>query len=189
MPRTIAKLMLALTLVAAFAAAPAQAGYRDLLIDACREDERVDGSYSQKDYREALDNLTDDHIQYTDCEAILRAAQLAAARKQSGGGLSSGSPIDNLIAGAGGDPLAGATPQERAAVEQEVVQADKTGGRTLRVGGELVKPSSLGAGRVVAATASDLPTPLLLALALAAITSLATLAAALIPRIRSLRRP
>ena len=80
--------------------------------------------------------------------------------------------IDNLIAGAGGDPLAGATAQERTAVEQAVKQAASSGGEPVSVGGELVEPSSLGAGRVVAASASDLPAPLLGALVLALLGTL-----------------
>lgn len=185
MARTIATILLLAGLLTAFTATAARADYRDLIMDACREDERVDGTYSQKDYRQALANLSDDQLQYTDCEAILRGAQRAAARAQSGGGVASA--IDNLIAGAGGDPLASATPQERTAVEQAVKRASRSGGDPVRVGGEVVDPSSLGAGRVVAASASDLPAPLLAALVLALLGALAVAAHELVPRIRARR--
>ena len=75
---------LLVSLWSAMPALPAHADYRDLILDACREDEKVDGTYSQKDYRDALRNLSDDQLQYTDCEAIIRAAQLAAARAEAG---------------------------------------------------------------------------------------------------------
>jgi hypothetical protein len=187
MARALAKILLVAGLLAALAAGTARADYRDLIIDACRSDERVDGTYSQKDYREALANLSDDQLQYTDCEAILRSAQRAAARAQAGNGGAGATEIDKLIAGAGGDPLAGATPQERAAVEQAAEQAQRTGGGPVTVGGEVVEPSSLGAGRVVAASASDLPAPLLGALVLALIGVIAVAAHELAPRIRARR--
>ena len=132
MVRAVAKIVLLAALFAAATATAAHADYRDLIMDACREDERVDGTYSQKDYREALANLSDDQLQYTDCEAILRGAQRAAARAQSGNGGAGATEIDKLIAGAGGDPLAGATQQERTAVEQAVKQA---AGQRRRAGG------------------------------------------------------
>jgi hypothetical protein len=184
--RLVACALLAISFWAVQPALPAHADYRDLIMDACRQDERVDGTYSQKDYREALQNLSDDQLQYTDCEAIIRAAQLAAARAESGGNSPGG--IDSLISGAGGDPLATATPAERAAVNRAVKQAEAGGGEPVRVGGAVVDPSSLGAGRAVASSASDLPTPLLIALAIAAIAALAALASAIATRVRDARQ-
>jgi hypothetical protein len=188
--------LLALAAWSALPALPARADYRDLIVDACGRDpatgvadERVTGTYSQKDYREALRNLSDDQLQYTDCEAIIRAAQLAGARAEAGGGKSSAPGVDALIAGAGGDPLASATPQERAAVEQAVKQAESSGGTPLNVGGTLVSPSSLGSGRTVAGTASDLPTPLLIALIVAALAAFGALVSQIADRVRAARKP
>lgn len=186
MARTIATILLLAGLMSAFTATAAHADYRDLITDGCGRDERVDGTYSQKDYRDALSNLSDDQLQYTDCEAILRAAQRAAARAQSGGG-GGASTIDNLIAGAGGDPLASATPQERTAVEQAVQTASTSGGAPVRVGGQLVEPGSLGAGRAVASSASDLPAPLLAALVLVLLGAIGIAAHEIVPRIRARR--
>jgi len=187
--------LLALAAWSALPTLPARADYRDLIVDACGRDpatgvadERVSGTYSQKDYRDALRNLSDDQLQYTDCEAIIRAAQLAGARAEAGGGKSTPG-IDALIAGAGGDPLASATPQERAAVEQAVRNAEDSGGTPLRVGGTLVSPSNLGAGRTVAGTASDLPAPLLIALTLAALAAIAALVSQIASRVRTSRKP
>src|SRR4051794_40614022 len=77
MARALATILLLTGLFTALAGPVAHADYRDLILDGCGRDERVNGTYSQKDYREALSNLSDDQLQYTDCEAILRAAQRA----------------------------------------------------------------------------------------------------------------
>ncbi len=76
--------MPALVLASLLTPAVAAADYNELLKDACR-DERVDGTYPQKDYREALANIPADADQYTNCRGVLRAAQLAAARAQAAG--------------------------------------------------------------------------------------------------------
>ncbi len=188
MPRLLVRVLLVASLLTALGASPARADYRDLIRDACRQDERVDGTYSQKDYREALDNLSDDQLQYTDCEAVIRAAQLAAARAQAGGSRAAAPGIENLIAGAGGDPLADATPQERAAVASAIDKAEESGGEPINVGGEVIDPGELGAGREVAASASDLPAPLLIALVIAALAAVATLVSAVAKRVRASRQ-
>jgi hypothetical protein len=166
-------------------ASPARAGYDELLQDAC-QDERVDGTYSQKDYREALANIPADVEQYTNCRDVLRSAQLAAARAQAGGSAAvppAADPVTTLLAA--GDPLATATPQEQTAV----AQATKQGGAPVTVAGQVVEPSTLGAGRAVAASLSDLPAPLLIALAITALGALAALLAVLVPRVRDRRQP
>jgi hypothetical protein len=56
---------------------------RDLLLDACR-DERVDGTYSQRTYRRALDQLPADSDQYTACRETINRARLAALSAQIG---------------------------------------------------------------------------------------------------------
>jgi len=70
----------------------------DLLVDACR-DEKVDGTYSQRTYRRALDQLPADSDQYTACRDVINRARLAALDRTSssnnsgagGGGGSTGS--------------------------------------------------------------------------------------------------
>lgn len=172
-----------LLLLALLAPAAARADYEALLKDACR-DEKVDGTYSQKDYREALANIPADTDQYTNCRAVLRSAQLTAARAQAGGAAApppSADPVSALLAT--GDPLAAATPQEKTAVQKAAQQ----GSAPVEVAGEVVDPSTLGAGRVVAASISDLPAPLLVALAITALGALAALVAVLLPRVRDRR--
>lgn len=184
--RLIARLLLVGLLFTAFGTPLASADYRDLILDACRQDQRVDGTYSQKDYREALDNLSDDQLQYTDCEAIIRSAQLAAARAESGDG-SGTSGLSGILASGGGDPLATATPAERAAFAQAVEQAEDIGGDDVSVDGKVVTPSALGAGRAVSASVSDLPFPLLVALLVSALAGLVALGSSTVTRVRARR--
>lgn len=177
--------MPALLLASLLTPALAVADYQELLKDACR-DERVNGTYSQKDYREALANIPADADQYTNCRDVLRAAQLASARTQaagrSGAAPTSSRTISVLSAP---DPLADATPAQK----QAVAVAVKTGGGPVTIAGEVVEPSTLGAGRAVAAGLSDLPKPLLAALALIALIGIGATATLVIPRVRDRRRP
>jgi hypothetical protein len=53
-----------------------------LLVDACR-DEKVDGTYSQRTYRRALDQLPADSDQYTACRDVINRARLAALDRES----------------------------------------------------------------------------------------------------------
>ena len=168
-PAKLASLLAAAVACAAFAA-PAQASYRDLLLDACGRDGKVNGTYSQEDYRKALANIPADADQYSDCRAILRAAQLAAASGQ-----------EALTPAAAADVLASATPEEQQAVG-EAVQSST--GNPVLVGDTFVSPASYGAGRKVAAGVSELPTPLKAALGLLAVGALAALLTAIVPRVR-----
>jgi len=164
----------------------AHASYQELLKDACR-DGKVNGTYSQKDYRDALANLPSDALQYTNCQDVLLAAQRAAAAAQSGGGgAGSGS---TFVPATGGDPLATATPAERAAVTKAVKQAARQAQAPVTVGGKVLDPSSLGAGRPVSASISDLPTSLLVALGLLSVAVLVAIALVIVPRVRARRQP
>ena len=71
------------------AAARAADRPQDLLIDACR-DEHVDGTYSQRTYRRALDQLPADSDQYTACRDVIERARIAALQKRSNGSRNSG---------------------------------------------------------------------------------------------------
>lgn len=177
--------MPALVLASLVTPAVANADYNELLKDACR-DERVNGTYSQKDYREALANIPADADQYTNCREILRAAQLAAARAQAAG-RSGSAPVSPETIGAlsSPDPLATATPAQKEAVTAAV----KTGGGPVTVAGKVVEPSTLGAGRAVAAGLSDLPAALLASLALIALVGVGALVTVLAPRVRDRRKP
>ena len=156
--------------VMAVAAVPASANYKDLLLDACGRDGKVNGTYSQEDYRKALANIPADADQYSDCRAIIRAAQLAAASGQK-----------TLTPSTAGDVLATATPAEQQAIAQAV---ESSTGAPVKVGDAVVSPDSYGAGRAVAAGISDLPPPLLAALGLLAVGALAALLTVIVPRVR-----
>ena len=165
-PAKLASLLAAMAACAAFAT-PATANYEELLRDACGRDGKVNGTYSQEDYRKALANIPADADQYSDCRAILRAAQLAAASGE-----------ETLTPSTGGDVLTSATPEEQAAIEQAA------SGNPVQVGDSVVSPASYGAGREVAAGISELPTPLKAALGLLAVGALAALLTAIVPRVR-----
>ena len=173
---------------------------RDLLIDACR-DEKVDGTYSQRTYRRALDQLPADSDQYTGCRDVINRARLAALSSRGGGGGgnadgggSSGSTGTSGSSGSGGGgaganrgggtsrAAAPATPTdaERRAVEN----ATRAGAAPVRVGGELLQP---GAVRQVADDGRDLPTPLILLLAVLAACTLAATGAATWSRVNARR--
>lgn len=154
----------------AFTAPPASANYRDLLLDACGRDGKVNGTYSQEDYRKALANIPADADQYSDCRAIIRAAQLAAASGEK-----------TLTPAAAADVLATATPAEQQAIQQAV---NSSTGAPVKVGDSVVSPASYGAGREVAAGVSDLPPPLLAALGLLAVAALSALLTVIVPRVR-----
>src|SRR3954452_21847117 len=62
----------------------------DLLVAACR-DEKVDGTYSQRTYRRALDQLPAYSDQYTACRDVINRARLAALERKSTNNSGSGS--------------------------------------------------------------------------------------------------
>ena len=131
----------------------------DLLVDACR-DEKVDGTYSQKTYRRALDQLPADSDQYTACRDVINRARLAAlnSRRSSsgngggggqtgssgggsgGGGNSSGagSGGSSRSGGSGGGSTNAAPAPPTPAEQQAVAKAITTGANPVNVGGQLV---------------------------------------------------
>jgi hypothetical protein len=155
-------------------AARADSGASKLLIDACR-DEKVDGHYTQAQYKKALEELPADSDQYTACREVIDRARLAAlsggAKKKGGGGGgstgggstgSSGGGSTGASAGSGGraDPLATASPKERKAIEQAGKSA-----KPVKVGGKLVEPGALGLGGL-AGSDNSMPASLIALIAL-----------------------
>jgi hypothetical protein len=173
---------LAILCLAAPAAAGADSGVNKLLRDACT-DEHIDGTYTQAQYKQALDQLPTDSDEYTGCREVLqrgRLAALGAGKRRSsnsggggtttggGGGTSgssgsSGSPAAAPAANA--DPLASATPQQRKALAK-VANATKP----VDVGGQLVQPGALGLGEL--SSTRDVPTPLIALIVLLAAAAL-----------------
>jgi hypothetical protein len=112
----------------------------DAVIKDCTDDGVIQGHYSQKDYKDALNNLPTDVDEYTNCRDVIKRAQLGA----TGGGRGGGTPGGGAgVAPPGSDPLASASAAERAAVDA----AGKAGAaKPIRIGGKLVQPGKLGFG-------------------------------------------
>jgi hypothetical protein len=124
----------------------------DAVIKDCTDDGVIQGKHSQKDYRDALAHLPTDIDEYTDCRSVIKRAQVGGTGGSGGGG-------GGTAGGAGpaaGDPLATATPAERAAVATAIA---KGGAEPIRIGGKLVQPGKLGFGGLGSPT--SLPTSLI----------------------------
>lgn len=180
----IRRLLLLLAVLPALLLAPAAAlADGDAVIRDCTDDGTLSGSYSQGEYREALAELPTDVDEYTDCRDVIRSAQLGAA---GGRGRGAGSAGGGGTAGPGGTPgapaapgapgapaapaptkaeeaLAGASPQERAAVDA----GRQRGSGPIKVGEQLVEPGALGLGTVGAV--NGLPATLVVVLVLLAL--------------------
>jgi hypothetical protein len=149
--------------LAALPPAPAIASGDDVLRD-CGDDEQLSKRYSQSDYRDALDNISADLRQYTNCQAVIRQAQLAAAGGRSGdaGGSEAGGDAGSpgLPGSADGpsaaETLAAATPEQR----QELAEAvEETPDPVTLPGAGPVDPASAGTVPGIDAV-TDLPAPL-----------------------------
>jgi hypothetical protein len=159
------------------AAASASASGLDVIRD-CTDDEVMSKTYSQKEYRDALRQFAADGDQYGNCRDVIRRAQAAAAaaagKKKPGSGSTGGSAGGGTGAGAttGGGPgaigsapaaqqLESATGAERAAVQAA---------RTQTPGAVSLGDGAVDTSKVATAPgvngAADLPTPLLVMLAL-----------------------
>jgi hypothetical protein len=127
-------------------ASPAGADVGATIISRCTHGQSLSG-FSQKAYRQALQELPTEVEEYSDCGNLIRRAQLAAAGQGgSGKGPSAVAPI----------PV---TPAERSALNS----APKAGSAPLQVGNEVVRPGVIHAS--IASALSSLPTPLLATLA------------------------
>jgi hypothetical protein len=109
------------------------------VIKDCTDDGVIQGHYSQQDYKDALNNLPTDVDEYTDCRDVIKRAQTGG----TGGGPGAGGPGSGGHTPAGGDPLASATPAEKAALA--AAQANG-GSKPVEIGGKLVQPGKLGFG-------------------------------------------
>jgi hypothetical protein len=178
---------LALLLAGALASA-AHASGADVIRD-CTLDGQLNKTYTAKEIADALAHLPADVDEYSDCRDVLRRAQLRAASGgkdknggggttgTGGGGTTGGGTTGGTGGGGGGaggtsggggtssaavDPLTSATPQERASFQKAV----EAGSAPVPLDGRPVTPGSLGGAK--SSGLSDLPTPLLVVLALLA---------------------
>jgi hypothetical protein len=176
------RLSLALLVILLVPAASAWASGRDVLRD-CADDEVLSKAYTQKEYRDALSELATDSSEYSDCESVIRRAQLEQAagrdKKGPGGGGTATTPGGGSSAGGGGstgsggstpaptdstptpapaargtDPLAALNPEERLALDE----ARTGGGEGIHGSGPAVVPP--GSSRAPNLTgSSSLPGP------------------------------
>jgi hypothetical protein len=176
------RLLTALLIVCLAAPAAARAdGATKLVIDACR-DEHIDGTYTQAQYKKALEQIPSDSDEYTACRDVLERGRLAALSNKhksggggggngGGGGSSSGSAGAGASSGASpapaADPLATATPAQKKALAKAGQSA-----QPVDVGGKLVKPGDLGVG-ALAGSGHSVPTTLVALIALLAAGALA----------------
>ena len=131
------------------------------------QDGRLTGNYSSREIRDALNNIH----QYSDCRDVLRAALLNQAGNSGGGGGGNGGAGGGGggSGGSGGAPLTPSTEADRQALHE----ATTGGGQPLEISGRRVTP---GEGEL----RNDLPTTLIVVLALLG----AAAAAALAPSVR-----
>jgi hypothetical protein len=183
------RLLTALATLAAVLALPALAqASGSAVIKDCTYDGVLNGTYTAKDYADALSNIAADVDEYSDCRDEIRRAQLSAGRKTKrssggggattgtgggpttgggttggGGGAPSGSGDTGTSSGGAVDPLSKATPQQLASFKKAI----DAGAAPVKLDGRPVDPSALGGAEHQGL--SDLPTALLIMLALLAV--------------------
>jgi hypothetical protein len=171
--RTALIALLALLLAAPPALADAT---RNKILRECQTG-RLTGDYTAREIRDARNNIPDDLDQYTDCRDVLTRALLSrAGGGDSGSGGGSGGAGGGGGGGTGGEPAAPLTPStdaDKQALEQAADAAP------VNVAGRPVTPGE-------SAFRNDLPTPLLVLLALLAAAAVAGLAPMLRRRAPSL---
>ncbi|HEV3377676.1 MAG TPA: hypothetical protein VG126_10410 [Thermoleophilaceae bacterium] len=130
----------------------------------CNDDGKLDKDYSNKELRQALDDLPTDLDEYSNCREILSGAITSGSDK---GG-------NRPTVGADGTAL----PPEEAAARAEdnedlaAITADpESNPPSVQVGGEEVEPGSNGLFDL-ATSSNDLPAPLLVALIALALVAL-----------------
>ena len=167
MLRPVLRLAVFACMLAVLATAPAalaDSTYVKILQEC--QDGRLTGNYSSRDIRNALNNIPDDIDQYSDCRDVLRAALLDQA---SNSGASGGGPSGGGVGGGGGGgggggnggaPLTPSTDADRKAIQKATTE----GPQALEISGRRVTP---GEGEL----RNDLPTTLIVVLALLAVAA------------------
>ena len=162
---------LALVLVAPPAAAQST---RIKILRECSENGRLTGDYTAQQIRDARSNIPDDIDEYTDCRDVLTRALLSRAGGDPGGdstapgatGGPGGGTTGGTGGGGGGELLTPSTDADRKALD-EAAGANQT---PVQISGTSVTPGSANGLR------NDLPTTLIVLLALLGAAALAALA-------------
>ncbi len=166
------RLLLLTTLALLATTASASASGLDVIRD-CTDDEVMSKTYTQKEYRDALRQFAADGDQYGNCRDVIRRAQAAAAaaKQKPDGGTGAGGAAGGAAPPSGGagaigsapaaEQLESATGAERKAVES----ARETPAGAVSLDNATVDPAKVGTAPGVSSVA-DLPTPLVIMLAL-----------------------
>ena len=165
-------------LLLGIAASPASAASTTQILRDCADDGVLQGNYTPSELRKARQHIPADTDQYTDCRDVIARAVArsvrdrdrggtAGAADQSGGGPSGKSRSDS------GAPI---IPQNDAD-QKDLDDAYKRGYEPQRVGERDITPGS--AGLSATATRHELPTSLIVVLALLGLTALLALLARL----------
>jgi hypothetical protein len=153
-------------IVAAIFVSSASADIGATIIERCTHGQSLSG-YTQQDYRKALQEVTAEVNEYSECSNLIRKAELAAAGRKIGSTPGGGGSAGSLPAN-----VAPPTPAEQTELQQAVHHA---GSEPVQLGGQPVVPGVVHAN--IASAVNSLPTPLLAMLAF-----LLTIAALLLGR-------
>lgn len=153
--------------------APAQADGIAVIQDCVQGADGISGTYTQREYKEALEMLSGDGDEYSDCRDQIREAQYAAARGGGTSGATTGSStglpggaanvspdaLGSALRDSGIDP--GAAPGTVAAEPENLSvdgeQIDLSNARTPSVAAALSLPLPLAAAAIVALLSALLP--------------------------------
>lgn len=148
--RSLTLLMLALCLCA-----PASAlASGDDVIEDCADDNQLSRTYSQAEYKKALQDIPADLDEYTACRDIIRQARLrgAGGRSTTGGG--------------DGRTERKISKRKREQIKRDLQSKQLAAAAPLDIGGTLVDPDSLE-------SSSTIPAPLVVVLVLVALAAIA----------------
>ncbi|MBD0283553.1 MAG: hypothetical protein ICV69_15385 [Thermoleophilaceae bacterium] len=176
----VARHLLALAALVLLLAFPTEAPATPFkVIKDCNQDGVLNGNYSNRDLRGALDNLPSDIDEYSDCRDVIKAAMTSPSGRRGegapggpggGGPGAGGGPGGGGPGGGAGGAAAPVTPEEQAAQLQDQSDLDaltspdrRDDGPAVKVGGETVTPGADGMFDVASAS-NSMPLPLLLAL-------------------------
>ena len=152
--------------------AAARASGSDVIRD-CAQDGKLDKKYSQKELRDAYNNLPSDIDEYTDCRQVIRAAM------GGGNGNTGGAPPNGILTPSGA--VAG-SPEDVAALNDLTTQAAKGKTPTVHIGKEVVVPGNAGLSGVLGGLAGSNGMPASLIAAIVALAILAVVTAYLAAR-------
>ncbi len=152
----------------------------------CTDDGRLEGHYTQRDLREALNSIPSDVDEYTNCRDVIRRAAFGGAggggKGGSGRGNGGGAP-GGEFGGFGDSGPGGAAPATTPA-QRDALNKARAGAGPIRVSsGDLVRPGDIG-NRT---TTTDVPRPLVIAAIVLALAALAAGAPTLRSRVLARR--